>query len=248
MVGALFNTLFYKPLYNGFIFFIDSFPFLDAGIVVVLFTFFVKLVLFPLSQKSIKTQLVMRKLEPEMQRIREKHRNDRQQQALKLIEVYKQHKLNPFSGLILIFIQAPILIALYWIFLKGGLPNVTNSLLYSFVDPPGSVNMQFLGLVDITHKSVVLAIVAALAQFIQIKLTMPHTTKSKGGRTFEQDFARMLQVQMKYIFPIIVFFIAYQYTAVIALYLITSSLFAIGQELYVKSKLAAPLSAKTQIV
>ena len=57
MIGHFFNLLVYQPLYNGLIFLMDVIPWADAGIAIVIFTFLVKLALFPLSQKSIKEQL-----------------------------------------------------------------------------------------------------------------------------------------------------------------------------------------------
>jgi membrane protein insertase Oxa1/YidC/SpoIIIJ len=85
------------------------------------------------------------------------------------------------------------------------------------------------------HKSVVLAILAVITQFIQINLSLPKVVKKAGG-SFQTDLAHSMNVQMRYIFPLIMFPIAY-ISSVLALYLITTNLFMTAQELFVKRKL-----------
>lgn len=236
-MSYLFNLFFYTPLYNGLIFLIGALPLVDIGIVVVLFTCIVKLVLFPLSKKSVLTQIRMKEIQPELDAIKEKHKDNKQEQALKVMALYREKKINPFSGIILIFIQIPIIFALYYVFLSGGLPKINTDLLYSFVKIPKSIDMSFLGLMDITQKSYLMAFAAAITQFFQVKFAMPQTKKANkklGENSFKDDLAKSMSVQMKYILPIIIFFIARGLPAVVALYWTTSNLFAIGQELYLR--------------
>ena len=117
-MSYLFNLFFYEPLYNGLIFLIGVLPRADIGIVVVLFTCIVKLILFPLSKKSVLTQIRMKEIQPELDAIKEKHKENKQEQALKVMALYKERKINPFSGILLIFIQIPIIFALYFVFFK----------------------------------------------------------------------------------------------------------------------------------
>jgi YidC/Oxa1 family membrane protein insertase len=236
----IFNTFFYTPLYNGLILLLDLLPWLGVGVAVILFTCIVKIILFPLSQKSVRTQLEMKNLEPELNAIKLKYKDNKQEQASKTMEIYKQKGINPFSGVILMLIQLPILFALYYIFLRGGLPSIDKTILYPFVKVPDFVNMIFLG-IDIAGKSTIFAILAAVAQFFQMQLTMPKTPKKKEGEKeagFGAELAKSMSFQMKFIMPIMIFFIARSFPVVVSLYLITSSLFAIGQEVYMKSKMA----------
>lgn len=241
-MSAFFNTVFYQPLYNGFIFLFDVFPWADAGILVILFTIIIKLVLFPLSYKSAKTQLQMKNIEPELKKIRDSVK-DKQEQALKIMELYKSKGVNPFSGLVLIIIQLPIIFALYYIFLKSGLPEINNALLYPFIGVPEGVSMEFLGLINIASKSALLALLAAVSSFFQLKFSIPPMQPKDGPSTFKDDLARTMNLQMKYVFPIVVFFISYNISGVVALYWFTSNMFTIAQELYVRRKLAAPKQA-----
>ncbi len=236
-MSYLFNIFFYKPLYNGLIFLITILPWADIGIIVILFTCIVKLVLFPLSKKSVLTQIKMKEIQPDLDAIKEKHKNNKQEQALKVMALYKEKKVNPFSGILLLFIQIPIIFALYFVFLKGGLPKIDTNMLYSFIKIPEPVNISFLGLMDITQKSYIMAFFAALTQFFQVKFAIPSfkkTDNSLKSNSFKDDLAKSMSIQMKYILPVIIFFISRGLPAVIALYWTTSNLFAIGQELYLR--------------
>jgi len=233
MISNLFNTFFYEPLYNGLIGLMSLIPWADVGVAIIIFTFLVKLILFPLSQKAVRTQAKMKKLEPRINEIKQKYK-DKAEQAAKTMELYKEEKLNPFSGILTLFIQIPIIFALYFIFLRGGLPEINTEILYSFIKVPTNINMSFLGLLDVTEKSFFLALLAGATQFFQARLASPKVGPKKENPTLGEDFARSMSLQMKYVFPFIVFIIAYNISAAIAIYWATSNLFMIGQELYVK--------------
>ncbi len=240
MIGNVFNLILYRPLYNAFIGFIGTFPWIDAGIVVILFTVLIKLILFPLSQKSVRSQIEMKKIQPEIDEIKVKYKDNKQEQALKTMALYKERGVSPFSGIFLALIQLPILIALYMVFYRGGITNINIDLLYSFIHAPEHINSMFLGFFDITQKSTILAVVVAVGQFLQIKLTMPAAKKVEGApkdTSFQGELAKSMSMQMKYVMPVFMFFIARSFASLVSLYLITSSVFAVGQEVYMRKKL-----------
>ncbi|TRZ53158.1 hypothetical protein D4R99_01330, partial [bacterium] len=123
----------------------------------------------------------------------------------------------------------------YYVFLAG--LKFDSSLLYSFVHLPSSVNSVFFG-IDLVKKSLILALLAGISQYYQIRLSLPAVPQktSKEPLSFQEEFAKNMNVQMKYIFPFLVIFISYSISSAIALYWIVSNLFAIGQELYVRRK------------
>jgi YidC/Oxa1 family membrane protein insertase len=228
----------YEPLYNGFIFLAGHLPFLDIGIIIILFTILVKIVLFPLSKKAARTQIAMRLYEPEMNALKEKHKNDKQAQAIAIMAFYKEKKINPFSSIFLLLIQLPIFFALYKIFHVSGILAADPASLYSFVMAPASINMNFLGLIDVGAKSAVLAVLAAVSQYFQIRFSIPALPPKTGKGGFQEDFAHSMQVQMKYVFPVIILVIAYNVAGALSLYWITSNLFMIGQELFIRKQMA----------
>jgi len=239
MKHGFFATIFYIPLYNLLIFLISIVPGHSAAIAAIALTTIIRIILFPLSKKSIKTQLEMRRIEPEIRKIKEKY-SDKQEQARKTLELYKQHEINPFAGFLLILIQLPILIALFQVF-QSGLPVVDATILYNFVHTPESVSMTFFG-INLAGRSFILAVLAVVTQFIQINIALPKTEKKKDG-TFQSDLAHSMNMQMRYIFPLILFPIAFL-SAVVAIYLTTSNILMILQELFVKRKMEREYTAK----
>ncbi|MES2213830.1 MAG: YidC/Oxa1 family membrane protein insertase [Patescibacteria group bacterium] len=234
-MSSLYHAIIFNPLYNILIFLFTIFPWADAGIAVILLTILVRLILYPLSKKAVITQVRMQEINPRIKEINERYKDNAEEKAKATLALYKETGVNPFSGILVLIIQLPIIWALYRIFLQSGFPKIDFPLLYSFVHAPAVINPLFLG-IDITQKSVILALLAAATTFIQLKLaTAQNPTTSQGS--FGDDLAQTMQKQMKYFFPILVFFISYKISGVIALYWLTSNIFTIGQEMVVRRKI-----------
>lgn len=231
----LFHALISTPFYNGLILLMDTLPYFDAGVIIVIFTVIIKLILLPLSIKASKAQLQMKNSEKDLKAIKEKYPNKEEQQK-KTIEYYKENDINPFSGFFILIIQLPILIGLYRVFLKSGLPEINKSILYSFVQAPESVNMVFLHYVNIAEKNMLLAYIAGATAYLQISMTTSGAQEVKSDGSAQGEMMRAMSTQMKFFFPILIGFIAYSISSAVALYLITSNIFAIGQEYYIKKK------------
>lgn len=233
-MSYVWNLVLYQPLLNALAFLVSIVPGGDVGVAVIILTILVKIILFPLSQKSIESQAEMNILTPEINKIKAGGAS-KEEQAKQTFELYKKHNVNPFSGCLLVLIQIPVIFALYYVFFKG--INFHSDLLYSFVKVPQNINMIFLGFLDITKKSLVLAILAGFSQYLQAYF-MPAPTLSSNASgsvpSFQESFAKSMSMQMKYVFPFIVAFIAYSISGAVALYWITSNLFMVGQQIYVK--------------
>ncbi len=235
MIAHIWNIVLYHPLINALAFLISIIPGGDVGLAVIVLTILVKIVLFPLSQKSIQSQAQMAILTPEINKIKNSGAS-KEEQARLTFELYKTHKTNPFSGCLLVLIQIPIIFALYYVFLKG--ISFQPEAMYSFIHIPDHMNMIFLGILDISGKSILLAVLAGISQYLQAYF-MPTPTPSLSNNEpggFAESFSKSMNLQMKYIFPFIVAFIAYRISGAIALYWITSNLFAVAQQIYVNRK------------
>jgi len=231
----MFHAIFFQPLYNALVILSSLVPGGDIGLAIILLTAIVKIVLFPLFQKAAETQIAMKKVEPEMARIKEQYKNDQETQTKKILELYRTNKINPFSSIIVLIIQIPIILALYWVF--QGSFKFDPSQLYSFVHIPEILSTKLFGLIDITSRSAFLAILAGVTQYFQISLTLPPAPKKKGNElNFKEDFARSMNMNMRYFMPILLGYMAYVLSSAISIYWVTSNLFAIGQELYVRHK------------
>lgn len=236
MLAELFHLLLFNPLYNGLIFILGVSPLIDEGIAVILLTLIVKFLLLPISIKAVRTQLLIKRLEGPLKEIREKY-TDRSEQARKTMELYKEKGVNPFSSIILIFIQLPIIFALYFVFFRGGLPEINTDILYPFIHVPDAITTNFLGLFDISERSIILALLAGITQFFQAKLSLPLPPEKTDTPSFKNDLARSFHLQMRYVLPIFVTVIAYSISGAVALYWTTSNSFAIAQEIFIKRRI-----------
>jgi YidC/Oxa1 family membrane protein insertase len=183
----------------------------------------------------------MRLVEPELKKIQELYKDKKEELAKKTFEIYKKNKINPFSSIIILFIQIPVIFALYFAIWKG-LPVIKSDILYSFIKDPDLISMNFLGLIDVSQSKVfILAFIAGLTQFFQAKYAMPEfkkpETKSNSKEiSFKDEMMKGMHVQVRYVLPVLTFFISYSLISVIAIYWTISNLFAIGQEFYIRKR------------
>lgn len=237
MLQNLWNTFLYEPFLNLLAFLVSIVPFGDLGIAVIILTIIVKLALFPLSQKSLKGQAKLREMQPEIDAIKNSNKS-KEEQARLTFELYKKHKTNPFSGCLLVLIQIPIIFALYYVFFKG----LNFEGLYSFIKKPENLNTMFLGFIDLSGKSYILAILAGFSQYLQASF-MPKPIKKEKKKddntmpSFSESFAESMHIQMKYIFPFVVAFISFTISGAVALYWAVSNFFAVLQQIYINKKI-----------
>ena len=239
-LSNFFNLIFFKPFLNLFALLINILPSHSAGLAIIILTIFVKFIIFPFQHRALVTQKKIKEIAPEIKKIKEKYKNNSQEQAKKTMELYRAHGINPLSSFVVILIQLPIFIALYKIFLSG--INFDPNHLYSFIKTPSEIKINFLGLFDLTQKSHLLAGLAALSQFFQMKLAMPplEGEKKKGQpKNFKEELARNMSFQAKYIMPFFVYFIASRFASALSLYWTTMNLFAIIHESIVRRKTKA---------
>ena len=85
------------------------------GVAIILMTFVIKLILYPLSAASYNSMAKMRKLAPQMKRLQERHAGDRQKLSQEMMELYRKEKANPLGGCLPMLLQMPVLIAMYWV-------------------------------------------------------------------------------------------------------------------------------------
>lgn len=213
---AFFKIILYDPLVYSLIFLYNYAAFHDLGMAIILLTIVIRFILYPLFYKSFLNQTLLQRLQPAIEKIQHDHKHDREKQAQAMLALYKQHRVNPFSGFLLLFIQLPILIALYRVFLY----------------PPVELSSSFLGLIDLSKSSILIVGLAVLVQYIQSRLTLP---KLEPGK--EVPPATKVAQQMAVIGPLLTLFILWRLPAAIGLYWLVSSLFSLLQQLYINKKI-----------
>lgn len=237
ILSTFFNTILYQPLLNLLILLYVYLPGNDFGVAVIVFTLLIKIILSPTSLKAARSQRALAKLQPRIKEIQQKYKNDKAKQSQAMMEIYKQGKINPLSGCLPIFIQLPILIALYQVFLRGLQSETLKASLYKFVPYTSLANLTFLGIIDLTKSNIFLALVAGVLQFFQSKLSLSFTKpKQADDKAKKKGFSSMMQSQMLYFFPILTVFIVWKFGSIIGLYWIVSALFSIGEQYIIKKR------------
>jgi YidC/Oxa1 family membrane protein insertase len=226
-------------MYNALVYILSLIPGGNIAVAVIILTIIVKIILLPLSKKMFQSQVAQRKIQPLLKKIQEEYKDNKQMLGVKMMELYKQHNLNPFSSILLLVIQVPIVFALYFVFARGGLPVINTAELYSFIPHISEIN-HFLFGVDFILPSTAIGFTAALFQYIQIRLSLLHMNESSKDANVNLKPEEMMQKQMsfmmKYFIPILIFIASLRVSAAVALYWIVSSLFMISQELYFRNK------------
>ena len=218
MLMQLYTTILYQPLFNLLVFFYNILP--DIGIAIILLTIIVKAIIWPLSHKGLKSQKVLQNLQPKMDALKEKYKDDKETLGRETMALYKREKINPLASCLPLLIQLPIIIAVFRVFRAIFAETVDFSLLYSFVSVPEVINPMMLGFLDLSKPQIVLAVLAGAAQFWQSRIMLKKngSNKAKDGKKKELSLPETMSKQMLYFMPIITIFIASSFPGGLALY------------------------------
>src|SRR3989344_1500165 len=217
----IFNTIFYQPLFNILVFFYNIIPGHDIGLTIIALTIVIKIILFPLAQKSLKSQRAMTRLQPQLEELKVKFKDDRAGQSKAMMELYKKEKISPWSSCLPLLIQLPFLLAVFWVF-KNGLSNGSLNWLYSFVYKPRSLNPVAFGFLDLAGPNLVLGVAAGLAQYWQSKLMI--------GRSQAKGVSSMMNKQMLYMMPVLTVVFSFSLPAGLMLYWLVMTLLSVAQQ------------------
>lgn len=232
---ALFQTIVFEPIFNAFVGLYNLIP--DVGIVILLLTIVIKAILWPLTASSIKAQKSLTELQPKLEELKQKHKDNQQVLAQETMKLYKENKVNPFGSCLPLLLQIPIFLALYWV-LQRGLTTANFDGLYPFVPSPGQINTVTLGLVDLKNPSIILAILAGIAQYWQAKMfTRKKPPAVAGAAAKDEAMATIMNRQMLYVMPAMTVLIGAQLPGGLALYwLLSTALTALQQKMLFKKQ------------
>lgn len=240
-ISVIFTNVIYNPLFNALIFIYNVLPWKSMGLAIILFTILIRLALYPLSRKSIESQTALQKMQPKMNELREKYKDDKQKQSEEMMKLYSEHKISPLSSCLPLLLQLPILWALNYAF-RNVFTEKGFDALYPFVHKPEFVQGVFLGFIHLAEpKNIVLAILAGAAQFVQSWMLLQKTKKKKAEDTKEvakpktqeeqmADATQAMSRNMTYFFPLITVWFGYTLPAGLSLYWFITTLFAVLQQ------------------
>ena len=109
----MFTTLIVQPIFNVLVFIYAILPGHNFGLALILFTILIRLLMWPLVKKQLHQVKVMRKIQPELRKIKAATKGDRQKESVMTMALYKEYGVNPFSSIGLTLLQLPILLGLY---------------------------------------------------------------------------------------------------------------------------------------
>lgn len=257
-IGFLFSQIFMRPIFNGLMLLYHLFG--DFGLSIVVLTLIIKLLLFPLTLKQLKSMKANQQLQPQIQEIRKKYAKDQQAQVQALQALYKEYGVSPLTGCLPMVVQLPVLYGLYYALfdvVRASSYHDLNNLLYqpfvtpfshfpnlnltwfqwlSFLNPILHVHWSWtLSLVQ-PDPSHILPILAALATFISLRISQPKTApvvSNQNGKSGQPDPTAQTMKTMQFVMPIFILFIGWSFTSGLVLYWIISSLFQAVQQYFV---------------
>jgi YidC/Oxa1 family membrane protein insertase len=206
----IFDILVVQPIFNLLIGLYSIIPGGDFGVSIIIFTVFVRFALYPLVKKQLHQTQAMKKLQPQLARIKKQAKGNKQLESMQMLELYKEHGVNPFRSIGILLIQLPIFIALYHVIQiftihRDQIAKYSYSFMENIapvkelIQRPDQFNEMFLGFVDLTKTAfsnghvdiflIILALIAAYTQRIMGKQTMPHNESKKGLRAIMAEAA-----------------------------------------------------------
>jgi len=252
----LWNLILYQPLLNGLILLYRTIG--NLGLAIIVLTAIIRIILIPLTAPSMKTAKKMQELAPELEKLKQRYKNDKQGLAKAQMELYRQHGANPAAGCLPQIIQLLVLIALYQAFRQVLLPDGAemiqkiNEVLYPVLRLPleTKINLQFLYLnlakpdvfqLPLNGQTIpipgIFLMAAALTQFLSSKMMSPavKAAEKTAAKTEEKsdDMATMMQSQMLYLFPLMTILIGFSFPSGLILYWFIFSLATMLQQYFV---------------
>lgn len=202
-MGNIFFVALYQPLYNLLVILYNFLPWGGVGLAIILVTILIKSGVFPLTFKSMKVQKEMQEIQPKINEIKAKYKDNQEEMAKQLMAVYKDHKVNPFASCLPTILQLVIFITLYRV-LSAGIGTINADVLYPFVHNPGVMQHMFLGM-DLTVVSIPLAILSAGMQFIQARQMIsrrPPKEVRQNAEALDEDVTASMNRMMLIVLPI----------------------------------------------
>lgn len=207
----MFETIIVKPIFNALMLLYSIIPGGDFGVAIIIFTVIIRFLLYPLVKKQLHQTKIMRKMQPELAKIKKMSNGNKQTEAAMQMEIYKRYGVNPFQSILVLIIQLPIFIGLYQVIQIISLhrdevaklayePVKHIPAIHKIIENPDNFNHTMLGFIDLTKTAfsnggvdiaiLLLALLSAVTQYIISKQLLPTSGKpTKKFREIMKDVA-----------------------------------------------------------
>lgn len=189
----------------------------NYGIAIIIVTVLMRIIIFPLTLKQEKSMKKMRELQPELEKIKEKYKDNPQEYQQKTAELYRESGVNPLGGCLPLLIQMPVFVALYWAFSGNAIPADAKFLWFTLKQPDrlfmiGNFAFNLLPILNVG------------VTYIQQKIMTSATS--------EQESSQQMQT-MLYMMPLMMLFIFYKMPSGVTLYYLVSGALSLVQQYFI---------------
>jgi YidC/Oxa1 family membrane protein insertase len=219
-----FTKIIFQPLLSATVFLYNTVGLHNLGFTIICMTVGVRFLIAPFSLGAARSQRALATLAPELDKIKAAHPKDQAAQSQAVMQLYRERGINPLAGCLPLIIQLPILIGLYRVFLSIFKPGALD-LVYHVISKPDHINL-FFGPIDISQPGHWVAVIAGVLQFFQIRIAMSGQQQSKQ--------VKAMNSQMMILLPAMITVIGWTLPAGLAFYWVTTTLFSIGEQLYLR--------------
>ena len=230
-MSFIWTNFFYQPILNLVVFIYNIIPGGDLGVTILVFAVLIKAILLPLSKKQIKSQKELQELQPEIEALKAKHKDNKEALSRETLKLYQQHKVNPFSACGTLIIQLPFLIAVFRVF-RDNFSEKSLDLVYPFLSRPESIHAISFGFIDLSSPNVYLAIMAGAAQFWQGKQMVAKQPKKSSTPGKQDSMMAIMNKQMMFMMPALTVFIGMSLPGGLTLYWFATTLLTALQQVY----------------
>ncbi|PIR88386.1 MAG: hypothetical protein COU09_02530 [Candidatus Harrisonbacteria bacterium CG10_big_fil_rev_8_21_14_0_10_44_23] len=232
-MSNLFRLILTQPMFNALVVLYSYVTFEDLGLAIIILTILIRVILYPLFYKGLRNQMLMQRVQPEMKELQVKYKNDKEKQAQEMLQLWKKYDVNPFMGFLMLLVQLPIIFAIFHVFRSGITNETLGAHLYSFLPAPETVNTISLGFIDLSQPNMIILVLAVVASYLQSKLAIAR----RKDENRELTKAEKTSQKMVFIAPAIIAIFLLNLSAAIGLYILTTSVFSIFQQVIINKKL-----------
>lgn len=202
-------------------------PNISYGLTIIFVTIIIRLVLFPLNYKQIKSQVKMSEIQPQLKQVQEKYKKDPQKQQQEVAKLYKENGVNPLGGCLPLLLQWPILIGLYYVFNNLGTnePEIANATF---------LGLKLMGVADMSNPAtwILPLLSGALTYYSTVIMT------SKNADSAQQKQTATMSIGMS----IMITFMSFKFSTALVLYWVTNSIVQVSQTLLMKKMDKKPVT------
>src|SRR6476646_5340525 len=195
------------------------------GMSIILLTFVIRLIILPLTFKQVKSMQEMKRIQPEIQRLKERYGDDRTRLQQEQMKLFQQHGVNPLSSCLPIVLQFPFFISLFYMLRHDLRMDVCGQTAKPCGQVPGAHGESFFFIPDITDKATGAVLITLLIMYVGSQLISGLIT------TFAADKSQQIMIL---VLPVIFVPVIIGFPAGLIVYWITTNVWTIGQQLAIK--------------